>query len=225
MTATTPLSALPTTPRPQAHTAHSAPSTPAAGGLGPRLGYLLAGLPLGVAAFVTAVTGFAAGLGTLPIWLGLPILAATLAAARGFAALERRHVEAVTGRALPAPAYRARGGGVVRALSDPQSWRDFTHALVSFPLRIVTFSLALVWTVGGVGQLLYGLWSWPIPRDEGEAGLLDLMFDIDSRAADIAFHTAIGVVLLATAAPVLRALTAAQTSLARALLSDGRRPR
>jgi hypothetical protein len=194
------------------------------GGFGARLSYLLAGFPLGVAAFTTTVTGFALGVGTLPIWLGLPILVATLAAARGFAALERRQVAAVTGRPLPAPAYLSReGGGVARALSDPQSWRDLAHALVSFPLRVITFCLAVTWTVGGVGELLYATWSWPIPRDEGEDGLLDLMFGIDSRAADIAFNTAIGVVLLATAPPVIRALAAAQTGLARALLGGGQR--
>jgi hypothetical protein len=169
------------------------------------------------------VTGFAAGVGTLAIWLGLPVLAGTLAAARYFARLERAQVAAVTGRPLPPPTpYRHEtdgGGGIVRALSDPQSWRDLAHAVVSFPLRVITFCAAVTWTVGGLGELLYAVWSWPIPRDDGEAGLLDLMFGISSRAADIAFNTAIGVVLLATAVPVIRALTAVQSGLARALLT------
>lgn len=47
------------------------------------LGYLLLGLPLGIAAFVVSVAGFAAGVGTLVVWLGVPLLAGTLAAARG----------------------------------------------------------------------------------------------------------------------------------------------
>jgi hypothetical protein len=88
---------------------------------------------------------------------------------------------------------------------------------------VVCFSLALTWTVGGLGELLYVTWSWALPRDE-ETGLLDLAFGVDSRAADIAFHTAAGVVLLATSVPLLRGLTAAQAGLARTLLGDPAAP-
>jgi putative sensor protein len=184
------------------------------------LGYLLSGLPLGIASFTAAVTGFSLGVGTLVIWLGIPVLAATLAASRYFADIERAQVAALTGRPLPPRPPRNAGLGLP-ALSDPQSWRDLTHAVLALPLRVITFSLAVAWTIGGLGELLYITWSWPIPRDGGEEGLLDLMFGIDSRGADIAFNTAIGVVLLATAIPMIRALTALQTALARALLNGG----
>ncbi|WP_431043706.1 sensor domain-containing protein [Streptomyces sp. P1-3] len=195
------------------------------GRFGRELGYLLAGLPVGVAAFVIAVTGFSVGAASLVVLLGLPVLVAALAAARAFAGVERRHVEAATGRALPAHYYRPRDGGGaglagwLRALRDPQSWRDLTHMLVAFPLRVTTFCIAVTWTVGGLGELLYGAWSWSVPRDE-ESGLLDLMFGIDSRLADIAFNTGIGVVLLATAVPVVRGLAAIQAALARGLLTN-----
>ncbi|TGB12368.1 hypothetical protein E4099_11245 [Streptomyces palmae] len=214
-----------TSPTAVAHA--SEPATGRPGRFWRELGYVLSGLPLGVAAFVVAVGGVAAGAASLAVLLGLPILVGALAAARGFARLERRRVEAVTGRAVPIPRYRRRGGPErpvrLAALRDPQCWRDLTHMLVSFPLRVVGFALALTWTVGGLGELLYGLWSWSIPRDDDTKGLLDLMFGISSRSADIAFHTAIGVVLLSTAIPMLRLLASAQTALARGLLA-GRVP-
>ncbi|MFI5685591.1 hypothetical protein [Streptomyces sp. NPDC051636] len=43
------------------------------------------------------------------------------------------------------------------------------------------------------------------------------MFGVSSRWADIAFNPGIGVVLAATAVPVVRGLAALQTGLARAL--------
>ncbi len=186
------------------------------------LGYLLAGLPVGIAAFTVVITGLSLGVSTVVLVVGLPVLAGTLAAARAFAGWERRHVAAVTGQALPAPRYtEPEGLGLARtmqALRDGQSWRDVLHAVATLPIRVVTFSLALTWTLGGLGELLYATWSWPIPRDDN-AGLLDLMFGIDSRLADIAFNTAIGMVLLATAVPVVRGLAAFQTGIARGLLT------
>ncbi|WFB09392.1 sensor domain-containing protein [Streptomyces sp. LX-29] len=194
------------------------------GRFGRELGYLLTGLPLGIAAFVVAVAGFSFGLGTLVVWLGLPVLVGLLRAARGFARVERRRVESATGRALPPHHYRERGGsgfgGLVRALGDPQSWRDLLHMVVAFPARVVGFCLALTWTVGTVGELLYVTWSWAVPRDGDDQTLLDLMFGVDSRVADIAFNTGIGVLMAASAIPVIRALVALQSGLARGLLTN-----
>ncbi|QKW06530.1 sensor domain-containing protein [Streptomyces sp. NA04227] len=214
--------------------AHAAPRTPAAHlprsakapAFGHALVYLLAGFPLSLAVFVAACVGVSFGLGTLVVWLGLPVLAGTLALARRHAALERRRAEAVTGRAMPAPRYRENHATGVRwmfrSLADPRAWADLSHMFLGLVLRTVTFSLALTWTVGGLGELLYGTWSWSLPRDGGEEGLLDLAFGISSRAADIGFHTGVGVLLLATAVPMVRGLVALEVGLVRALLT-GRR--
>ncbi|WP_411104886.1 sensor domain-containing protein [Streptomyces sp. cmx-4-9] len=216
------LAAPPTPLAPLASVASVAPA-PGARRFRCELGYLLSGLPLGLAAFTVAVTGAALGVSTLVVWVGLPILAATLRAARALADRERRRVAAVTGR--PLPPYRPRpsgtgGTGALRAVRDPQSWRDLAHPVLAFPLQVVTFSVALTWTLGGIGELLYATWSWSLPRGEDNQGLAELVFGTSSRAVDIGFNTAIGVVLLATAAPVVRALTTAQTRLATTLLTD-----
>lgn len=125
------------------------------------LGYVLAGLPIGIPAFVIAVAGFALGVGTLVIWVGLPILVGLLAAARGFAAVERRNVEALTGARLPPHHYRTASGTgftrLLRALRDPQSWRDLLHMVVAFPVRVASFVIAVTFVVGGAGGLVYVL--------------------------------------------------------------------
>lgn len=191
---------------------------------GRELRFLLAGLPLGVAAFVTAIAGFTIGAALFVVLLGIPVLLGTLRAARGFARVERRAVESATGRPLPPHHYRDTGGpglkGALRAVLEPQSWRDLSHMVLAFPVRIASACLALVWTLGGLAELLYGTWSWAIPRGGGAAGLADLLFGNPTLWLDISFHTAIGVVLLATCVPVVRGLVAIHAGLARGLLTN-----
>ncbi|MGP3977554.1 sensor domain-containing protein [Streptomyces sp. 8N114] len=198
------------------------------GRFGREVGYLLSGLPLGIAAFTLAVTGFALGVSTLVLVIGLPVLAGTLSMTRYLARVEADHIAAVTGRPLPArserPAPEREGsgsrGGRWKAVRDPQAWRELVHAVLAFPVRVVTFALTLTWLVGGLGEFTYGLWSWSIPRD-GHDGLVDLAFGVTGRGADIAFNTAVGVFLLATSVPVVRGLTVMQASLGRVLLRRG----
>ncbi|MGA4540537.1 sensor histidine kinase [Uniformispora flossi] len=203
----------------------AAPAAPGRqGGFWRQLGYLYSGLPVGIAAFVVVVSGLAFGASLLVLLVGIPVLAGTHGMARVFAGHERRRVENATGRPLPPHHYGVPGQVAPTrwwaVLRDPQAWRDTAHALLAFPVRVITFSLTLTWTVGGLGELTYGLWSGPIPRDDGQTGLLDLMFGVSSRAADIGFNTAVGVVLLATTVPMVRGLTAVQTGLARWLLTN-----
>lgn len=57
--------------------------------LGADTRYVLTGFPVALAALTLCVTGFSLGLGLAVVWAGVPILAATLMWARGFAAVER----------------------------------------------------------------------------------------------------------------------------------------
>ncbi|MFI8854122.1 sensor domain-containing protein [Streptomyces sp. NPDC053499] len=216
-------------PRPAPAPAPTASGRPRGGRFGREVGYLLSGLPLGIAAFTLMIVGFALGVSTLVLVIGLPVLAGTLAMARYLARVEADHIAVVTGRPLPerweAPAWReaeaeagaGSGGGRWKAVRDPQAWRDLAHAVLSFPVRVATFALSLVWLVGGLGGVTYGLWSWSIPRGDND-GVMDLAFGISGRGPDIAFNTALGVFLLVTAVPVVRGLTVAQASLGRVLL-------
>ncbi|MDF4251372.1 sensor domain-containing protein [Streptomyces sp. WMMB303] len=192
------------------------------GRFGREVGYLLSGLPLGIAAFVLMVTGFALGVSTLILVVGLPVLAGTLSMARFLARVEAEQIAAVTGRPLltrPGGAAEAAGAGGSRwkGVADPQAWRDLVHAVLAFPVRVATFSVTLTWLVGGVGGLTYGLWSWSIPRGD-EDGVMDLAFGLDGRGPDIAFNTALGVFFLLTAVPMVRGLAVTQAGLGRVLL-------
>lgn len=123
--------------------------------------YLLLGLPVTVAAFATITALLSASIGTLVIWIGIPLAVFTLWTARGFATLERLRLRWVDGRerrgnyAVPAPSATPlrRFLGTLRSR---QAWRDVIHALVGIVPTIITWTLAIVW----ISTALAGLTSW-----------------------------------------------------------------
>jgi signal transduction histidine kinase len=189
-----------------------------------QFGYLLAGLPLAIVAFVVAVVGFAAGVGTFAVLLGLLILVGTLRACRGLATVERRSTEWATGRPLPPHHYReprGRGlGGLFRRLAEPQSWRDLLYAVVSFPVRIAAFVIAVSWTVGGLGGLLAVTWYWALPSNDEGGGLFWLLTGSTLRLGEVAMNTVLGAVMVATSPLVVRGLVAVRVGLVRGLLTN-----
>ena len=78
--------------------------------LGIDTGYVLLGFPIAIAAFVLVVTGLALGAGLLVIWVGVPVLALTLLAARGLATVERAQLPAVLERPRARPRLPAAPG-------------------------------------------------------------------------------------------------------------------
>lgn len=67
------------------------------------IGYALTSLPIAIGGFVLSVTLFSLGAGLSLTVLGLPVLAALLAAARGLGAAERRRAGALLGLDATAP--------------------------------------------------------------------------------------------------------------------------
>ena len=113
--------------------------------LGIDTAFVLVGLPLSVAAFVLVVTGLAVGIGTLVVWVGLPLLALTLLVARGLAAVERMRLPGVLQHEVPSPVYRTAAPDaslvrrLVEPLRDPQCWLDVVHALLRTVVSIPAF--------------------------------------------------------------------------------------
>lgn len=110
--------------------------------------YLLLSFPLSIVYFVLIVTGMSVGMGTIIIWVGLPILLLTLVAIRGIAALER---DLAVGLLRSEIFYRPRRemqeltliqrfGTLLR---DPVTWKSLVYVLIKFPLSVVSFCLTL----------------------------------------------------------------------------------
>lgn len=113
------------------------------------LGYLLLGLPLGVLGFVAVVTGLSFGLGLLVTLIGVPILAVTFLVARAIAGLHRQLAWSMLHAPLPRrPAHHDESHGLswarLRELAGaPEARREMAYALLSLPLGVVGFSLAV----------------------------------------------------------------------------------
>ena len=109
--------------------------------LGVDTAYVVVGFPWSIITFVVLVTGLSLGVGLTVTLLGIPVMVATLYAARGFAWMERARIPAVLGEAQTPTRYRPSpdGAGVWRRLvtpiSDPQAWLDLAFGYNPIPIR------------------------------------------------------------------------------------------
>ncbi|MFY1634392.1 sensor histidine kinase [Solwaraspora sp. WMMB335] len=186
--------------------------------------FVLTGLPLAVANFVVAVTGFALGLSLVVTVIGLPILSATLHAARAFAQLERRRVATVLETTRIEPSYHGAGPDagtwrrVLAPIMEPQSWLDLAFGVLRLPVTLIAVPVTLTWWAGAVAGSLYWVYDWLLPVDRGE-GLAPLLGLGDAPATRIALHTVIGIFFLITLPIVVRGCALLQAGFARGLLT------
>ena len=80
--------------------------------------YLLLAWPLNLLAFLIVVPLVALGVGTVIIWVGLPVLVLSLAISAGFAAMGRRAAAAVDSSEPQFPEPGRVGGGVKHGMPD-----------------------------------------------------------------------------------------------------------
>ncbi|GAA1488405.1 sensor domain-containing protein [Brachybacterium sacelli] len=199
--------------------------------IGRFLAYGLIALVLGAVGFSLTLALLAAGAGTAIVWIGLPILVLGALVARGFAAAERALQPTLLGGELPTPAAKRapEGAGRMRRLlvplTDPQTWLDALWILVNFLLVLLTFPLALAWTVGAIatigGPLATVVLAQVLPGADMN-GLGELLGFTGSLAwvVDIGLQVAGGLVFLLTVGPLVRGLTSAHRAVARGLLSS-----
>lgn len=111
--------------------------------------FLLLSFPFGLIYFLIAIIGLSLSLGTLVIWIGLPLLFITLFAVRGMASMERQMVAYFSRTPLPhqSRAEQPPEGSFLRRLGailrDWRTWSSLIYAVLKFPLGVVSFVLAL----------------------------------------------------------------------------------
>lgn len=114
-----------------------------------RFVFLLIAFPLGLLYFLVTVIGLSLGLGTIVIWIGLPILFITLLCIRGMAEIERRIVASLLHVTIPyhLQHLRERDQGFLRqfgrVLRDPYTWMSTIYMVLKLPLGILSFGLTL----------------------------------------------------------------------------------
>lgn len=114
------------------------------------IAFLLLSFPLSLFYFILTVIGLTLGVSTVILWIGLPILFATLVLIRGMAEVERRVATNLLHVSFPYQPYNhdAPQKGFFRrfvnVLRDPLTWTSTIYMIVKLPLGIISFILAVV---------------------------------------------------------------------------------
>lgn len=125
--------------------------------------FLLLSFPLGLISFLIVVIGLSVGLGTVVIWIGLPILFATLFIIRCLAEAERRMVSSLLRIPMPyrMPESSEPRRGFLRRfgrmLSDPYTWTSTIYMLLKLPLGILSFTLTVTLLVTSAALAFFPL--------------------------------------------------------------------
>ncbi|MEU4423659.1 sensor histidine kinase [Actinoplanes sp. NPDC024001] len=186
--------------------------------------YVLLGFPIGLITIVLCMAGFGVGVGTAIIWVGLPVLVATLGMSRGFATLERARIGPVLRRQVHHPAYRTgRDQGLLRRtlipLADVQYWLDMLHGMFRFIPSTVAFCFVITWWAVTLAGLAYPLYDWALPHPPDNYELVELIGFQDSAGNRIVLNVLIGLIFGATLYPVVRGSALLEAAFARGLLS------
>ncbi|MFE7328211.1 sensor histidine kinase [Streptomyces sp. NPDC057565] len=194
-------------------------------------GYLLLSLPISVVLFGLAVTLTSASAGLLITFVGIPLLAGTLAMCRGFGAMERVRARGLLRLRVADPApVRGRTGGpmswVGAVLKSGASWRHLLYALLHFPWAVFAFTVSLTFWAYGWAALTYPLWQWVFPAYAGIDGIQlygDATHDVylDSPF-ELAVTSAFGLILVLVTPWIIRGLTSVDRVMVYGLLGPSR---
>jgi signal transduction histidine kinase len=185
--------------------------------------YVLVGFPLGIIAISLLSTLFWLGVGTVVVWVGLPILLGTMFVARGLAVLERARISPVFGRGLPHPYYKRPSGDssirrLLTPLTDGQSWLDLLHGMFRFIPSTIAFAFVVTWWSGALAGLTWGLWGWSLPNGPDDQDLPELLGFDGSYGTKVAFYLALGIFFAGTLFWVVRGAALLEAYFARGLL-------
>jgi signal transduction histidine kinase len=181
----------------------------------------LAGLFIGLAAFIMAVVGFSLGLGLIPLALaGLPVFGITLRFTEAFAAMERARFRFLLDTPIPGWSADAKAGrywwGIVakpNALIKRVTLSEAGYALLRLPVSAVMLTISVgAWSAGLVMAAL-PFYNKYLPAGGAKIG------DTVLHGSVVPAVSAVGIVVLVAAAQITRGLGVADAATTRSLLS------
>ena len=196
------------------------------------LAVTLAGWPVALVGFITTVTLFTSGVGSLVTIVGFFVVIAALYVARGFGIAEIAQLEWAGQPKISRPEWqdaRARLGfwGWLRSvLGNGHYWLYLLHTMiVSFIVNLVTWALAVIWVAFILGLTFPARWiagGDPDWLDNSIAGNIfgGRVSTSGLMAIDTAFTIGIALVALVTLPFVLRGLVLVRYWIARGMLSS-----
>jgi len=194
--------------------------------------YLLTAPVIAAAGLLLVLGGLCAGTAGWLLPGGSRVVAGALAPARWFADLERWRIAKVRSLAPGAEGAGRWPRPDRTATSDPGLWLDVAHAVVVFPVAVVTSVVTALWWFVGLGAATSALRAG-LRSQYGYSGSLRPMtlyaggtqshiavsLGLTSPGGRVAFGTVAGLLLLCALPLVTRACVTAQTGLGQALLS------
>ncbi|MEW1838571.1 sensor domain-containing protein [Nonomuraea angiospora] len=193
--------------------------------------YTLLGLPLSLASFGVTVVGVSAGLGGAVAFVGLPVLAATAAASRHLADLERVALPGVLGHPVARPPYTSapESAAWLRRMMNPlasgQAWMDLLHGIIAFPFALASFVLTATWWLGAVAGLTFPVYGWAVARIPGVGdGLPEWLAFYGDPTTFVIVNTVAGALFALTLVPVARMAALLKAGIAQTMLTRAAYP-
>lgn len=122
--------------------------------------FMLLSMFTGILYFVVVVTGLSLSLGLMILIIGIPFFIGFIGLTRVLSLVEGRLVEAMTGERMPRRARPVQPGGwlarIGAMLRDGRTWSTLVYQLLSLPLGVIYFSLAVGLSALGIGMLAGG---------------------------------------------------------------------
>ena len=121
--------------------------------------YTILSFVLSLFYFIVVIVSLSLGIGTLVIWIGLPLLLLTFGVISGIAAIERSIVSSLLVVEIPSPRPEP---GVQKSwwkrsasnLRDPLTWKSLLYILFKFPLSVCSFSLMVSFVTTSIALIL-----------------------------------------------------------------------
>ncbi|MBN6033681.1 sensor domain-containing protein [Amycolatopsis sp. 195334CR] len=179
-------------------------------------------LPIGIMAMTVLIAMASLGFSMIVLFVGIPLLAGTVLAARAAARLERARIHAMLGTPIPEPYTVPVGGsGLQRWIApfkDRATWRDLLYFVVLCPVGIIQFSLVIAFW-----SLSLAMLSLPITYRWFDDGVYhfpttDLRWITVDSTVDALPWSAAGLVFVLLSVLLTRVLAAAHARFAKALL-------
>jgi signal transduction histidine kinase len=184
------------------------------------LGFLVLTLPIGLAGFITTITLFTSGIGTIvTFFIGVVVIIACLYVARGFGTLELLRLEWAGQPPLDRPVWAAGKPGfwgwLRNVFSNGHYWLYLLHTMIiNFVISLFTWIVTITWVSVAFSGVTYWFWSWSVPSYEVNFHVSSWIlerFGIDAaqsaiEAVDLVFYTILGIVFLAVLPFVTRGL-------------------
>jgi len=201
------------------------------------LGFLLLAMPIAILGVNVVAPLFFAGVGAIPIVIGLFVAVGSLYVARAFGTLELLRLRGSGRPPIPRPSWRRPGeaSGFWRTVLAPMTkghyWVYLLHTMIVNPIvSVVSWSVTIAWTSVALGGTTYWIWAWSLPQGDRDfyvsrfvlERITEEPVDLDPFSLDLAFFFVVGVLFVVTLPFITRGFTRLHDAVARGMLSRWR---